>query len=89
MKPCGICKSDMFFAEKMGSGSGLGVTEHALQDVLHEISVSYLVILGEEFGEFLMPPLRCFFLGDRAVCWSSSTKTKCKGTRRAVLSDIK
>lgn len=32
---------------------------------------TYLIILGEEFGEFLMPPLRCFFLGDSADCWSS------------------
>lgn len=38
--------------------------------------LSYLIILGEEFGEFLMPPLRCFFLGDNADCWSSSTATK-------------
>lgn len=33
------------------------------------------MIFGEELGEFLMPPLRCFFLGDSAECWSSSTET--------------
>lgn len=39
-------------------------------------SRTYLIILGEEFGEFLMPPFRCFFLGDNADCWSSSTATE-------------
>lgn len=38
--------------------------------------LSHLIILGDEFGEFLMPPLRCFFFGDNANCWSSSTATK-------------
>lgn len=38
--------------------------------------LSYLMILGEELGEFFMPPLRCFFLGDNADCWSSSTATQ-------------
>lgn len=33
---------------------------------------SYL-IFGEQVGDVLMPPLRCFFLGDRADCCSSST----------------
>lgn len=37
---------------------------------------TYLIILGEELGEFLMPPFRCFFLGDNADCWSSSTATE-------------
>lgn len=39
--------------------------------------------LGEELGEFRMPPFRCFFLGDSADCWSSSTATEAdrmKGT---------
>lgn len=40
------------------------------------VRFAYLIILGEEFGEFLMPPLRCFFLGDIDDCWSSSTATK-------------
>lgn len=31
------------------------------------------LILGEQVGDVLMPPLRCFFLGDRADCCSSST----------------
>lgn len=34
---------------------------------------SYLISLGEELGEFLMPPFRCFFLGDNVVGCSSST----------------
>lgn len=46
---------------------------------------SYLIILGEEFGEFLMPPLRCFFLGDSADCWSSSTATKGSGMRVGII----
>ncbi len=36
-------------------------------------SDSYLIILGERVGDVLIPPLRCFFLGDRADCCSSST----------------
>lgn len=47
--------------------------------------LSYLIILGEEFGEFLMPPLRCFFLGDNAECWSSSTETKGNGMRERII----
>lgn len=34
---------------------------------------SYLISLGEVLGEFLMPPLRCFFLGDSVDGCSSST----------------
>lgn len=34
---------------------------------------SYLISLGEELGEFLMPPFRCFFLGDSVDGCSSST----------------
>lgn len=33
------------------------------------------MILGEQVGEFLMPPFRCFFLGERAECSSSTTET--------------
>lgn len=36
-------------------------------------AVSYLIILGEQLGEFRIPPLRCFFLGERADGCSSST----------------
>lgn len=36
-------------------------------------SGTYLMSLGDEFGEFRMPPFRCFFLGDSADCWFSST----------------
>lgn len=47
---------------------------------------SYLIIFGEELGEFLMPPLRCFFLGDSAECWSSSTETaKSGGVRQRIV----
>lgn len=46
---------------------------------------SYLIIFGEELGEFLMPPLRCFFLGDSADCWSSSTATKGSGMRAGII----
>lgn len=45
---------------------------------------SYLIILGEELGEFLIPPLRCFFLGDSADCWSSSTATTTTTTTKTV-----
>lgn len=41
-------------------------------------SMSYLIILGEQFGEFRMPPLRCFFLGDSVDGCSSSTANTCK-----------
>lgn len=34
---------------------------------------SYLISLGEELGEFRMPPFRCFFLGDSVDGCSSST----------------
>ena len=33
----------------------------------------YLINLGDELGEFRMPPLRCFFLGDSVDGCSSST----------------
>lgn len=46
---------------------------------------SYLMILGEEFGEFLMPPLRCFFLGDNAEYWSSSTATEGRGISERII----
>lgn len=78
----------MFLERERVRERARGVTEHVLQDVHHEIVVSYLVILGEEFGEFLIPPLRCFFFGDKAVCWSSSTGTKCKGMRSEKLSEM-
>lgn len=47
--------------QRMGGGGG---------------SRTYLMSLGEEFGEFRMPPFRCFFLDDSADCWSSSTATE-------------
>lgn len=49
------------------------------------IGVSYLIILGEQLGEFRIPPLRCFFLGERVDGCSSSTgktHTECQNRPR-------
>ena len=43
----------------------------------NKIDVSYLIILGEQLGEFRIPPLRCFFLGERVDGCSSSTANTC------------
>lgn len=47
-------------------------------------SGTYLMSLGEEFGELRMPPFRCFFLGDSADCWSSSTAREADSVRGRV-----
>lgn len=39
----------------------------------HAGGSAYLISFGEELGEFLIPPLRCFFLGDSVGGCSSST----------------
>lgn len=45
---------------------------------INKFNFTYPIILGEQFGEFLIPPLRCFFLGDSVDGWcSSSTANTC------------